>query len=81
MKILVTGGNSRFATKLKQQNHIFRLSCQEKYKHIKMFSLNPGPMRNDEEYEYHSKLMYDIVHNLEKYENGEMYSIGGGDKF
>ena len=49
MKILVTGGNSRFATKLKQQNHIFRLSCQEKYKHIKMFSLNPGPMRNDEE--------------------------------
>ena len=61
-------------------NHIFRLSCQEKYKHIKMFSLNPGPMRNDEEYEYHSKLMYDIVHNLEKYENGEMYSIRGGNK-
>jgi len=62
-------------------NHIFRLSCQDKYKHIKMFNINPGPMMDDEGYEYHSKLMYDVVHNLEKYEDGELYSIRGGDKF
>lgn len=61
-------------------NHIFRLSCLDKYKHIKMFNINPGPMMDDEGYEHHAKLMYDIIHDYEKYEDGEMYSIRGGDK-
>ena len=59
-------------------NHLFRLSCNEKYKHIKMFSINPGPMENEKEYEFHAKLMFDIVNNYKNYNNGEMYSIRDG---
>ena len=59
-------------------NHLFRLSCNEKYKHIKMFSINPGPMQNEKEYQFHAKLMYNIVNNYENYESGETFRIGDG---
>jgi hypothetical protein len=59
-------------------NHLFRLSCNEKYKHIKMFSINPGPMQNEKEYEFHANLMYNIVNNYDSYKSGEMFSIRDG---
>jgi hypothetical protein len=59
-------------------NHLFRLSCNEKYKDIKMFSINPGPMQNEKEYEFHANLMYDIVNNYDNYKSGEIFSIRNG---
>jgi hypothetical protein len=59
-------------------NHLFRLLCNEKYKHIKMFCINPGPMQNQKEYEFHAKLMSDIVNNYENYKSGEIFSIRDG---
>jgi hypothetical protein len=58
--------------------HLFRLSCNEQYKHIKMFSINPGSMQNEKEYAFHAKLMYNIVNNYESYESGEIFSIRDG---
>ena len=59
-------------------NHLFRLSCNEKYKDIKMFSINPGPMRDEKEYKFHAKLMYDVVSNYQNYKDGDMVSIRDG---
>jgi len=59
-------------------NHLFRLSCNEKYQHIKMFSINPGHMGNEMEYNFHAKLMYDIVNNYENYKSGESFWIRDG---
>lgn len=59
-------------------NHLFRLSCNEKYKHIKMFSIDPGPMQNEKEYAFHANLMCNVVNNYENYESGEIFSIRDG---
>jgi hypothetical protein len=59
-------------------NHLFRLSCNEKYKDIKIFSINPGPMQNEKEYAFHAKLMKNIVDNYQNYESDKSYSIRDG---
>ena len=59
-------------------NHLFRLSCNEKYKNIKIFSINPGPMQNESEYALHAKLMNNVINNYQNYENDKLYSIRDG---
>jgi hypothetical protein len=56
-------------------NLLFRLPCNDKYKHIKMFNINPQGMQTQEQYQDKAKLMYNIVNNYENYESGEMYEI------
>ena len=56
-------------------NHIFRLSCLDKHKHINMFSVFPGGMMDEEGYEHNAKLMYNIVQGYKKYKDGELYYI------
>lgn len=43
-----------------------------------MFSINPGHMGNEMEYNFHAKLMYDIVNNYENYKSGESFWIRDG---
>ncbi len=59
-------------------NHLFRLSCNEKYKDIKIFSINPGPMQNEKEYAFHAKLMNNVIDNYQNYESDKLYSIRDG---
>ena len=43
-----------------------------------MFSINPGPMQNQKEYQFHAKLMYNIVNNYDSYKSGETFWIRDG---
>ena len=59
-------------------NLLFRLQCNDKYKHIKMFNINPAPMQDEKQYAFHAKLMKNIVDSYQNYESGEMYEIRDG---
>lgn len=48
-------------------------SIREQYSHIKFITLNPSHMETDEHYEKESKLLFDIIQNIDQFKNGEEY--------
>ena len=48
-------------------------AIREQYSHIKFITLNPSHMEADEHYEKESKLLFDIIQNIEQFKNGEEY--------
>jgi len=48
-------------------------SIREQYSHIKMITLNPSHMEADEHYEKESKLLFDIIQNIDQFKSGEEY--------
>jgi hypothetical protein len=52
------------------KNTIERFSYTSHLKHIKLFSINPGPMSDDESYLKHANILYKVTQNVDKVEAG-----------
>jgi hypothetical protein len=52
------------------KNTVERFSYTDHLKHIKLFSINPGPMFDDEGYLKHANILYKIIKNVDKVESG-----------
>lgn len=57
-------------------NTLDRISYDECFSNTKIFKINPGPMRNDEEYENHSNIICNyVLTNIDNAENRKSYSL------